>query len=102
MGGVQEPLFDKALLDEQGSPKVQYSARESLTTRELRKKCEKNMWETNWQQPEKKTAWAKREFQETTNVSPALAYQKLGCSRRKFHSEKWTAPAMMVASQAAP
>src|SRR5580658_9401834 len=88
MGCVQEPLFDKALMNGLGSPKFQYSARGSLTTRELRKKCEKNMWETELQQPEKKTAWAKREFQATTDVYPALVYQKLGCSLRKFHDER--------------
>ncbi|HKN24362.1 MAG TPA: hypothetical protein VJX72_05905, partial [Candidatus Acidoferrum sp.] len=40
MGGVQEPLFDKALLEGQGSPKFQYSAGGALTTQELRKKHE--------------------------------------------------------------
>jgi hypothetical protein len=43
MGGVQEPLFYKALLEGQGSPKFQYSASGTLTTQELRKKYEKNM-----------------------------------------------------------
>src|SRR5580693_4085126 len=92
MGGVQEPLFVKALLVEQGSPKVQYSARGSFTTWELRKKSEKMCGKTKLQDREKKTACAKREFQETTNVSPALAYQKLGCLRRKFHAESRSRP----------
>ena len=80
MGGVQEPLFVKALLDELGSPKDQYSARGPLTTWELRKKLEKMCGKSKLQQPEKKTACAEREFQETSNVFAALAYQKLGCS----------------------
>jgi hypothetical protein len=42
MGGVQEPLFYKALLEGQGSPKFQYSARGALTTQELRKKIRNN------------------------------------------------------------
>jgi hypothetical protein len=80
MGGVQETLFDKALLEGQGSPKFQYSARGALTTQELRKKYEKNMWETELQSPEKKTACDKCDSWETTPVLLALAYQKLGCS----------------------
>jgi hypothetical protein len=43
MGGVQETLFDKVLLEGQGSPKFHYSARRALTTRELPKKYEKIM-----------------------------------------------------------
>jgi hypothetical protein len=39
------------------------------------------------QQPEKKTVCAKREFEETSSVFPALAYQKLGCSREKFQAK---------------
>jgi hypothetical protein len=46
MGGVQEPLFDKALLEGQGSPKFHYSARGPLTTQELREKYEKTMGNT--------------------------------------------------------
>jgi hypothetical protein len=41
MGCVQEPLFDKALLEGQGSPKFQYSAREPLKARGLAKKIRK-------------------------------------------------------------
>jgi hypothetical protein len=56
MGGVQEPLFVKALKNELGSPKDQYSARGPLTTWELRIKSEKMCGKTKLQDPEKKTA----------------------------------------------
>jgi hypothetical protein len=86
MGGVQEPLFDKTLLWGQGSPKFQYSARGPLTTHELRKKYEKNMWETELQPAEKTTSCDKRYSWETTTTLLALAYQKLGYSQGKYHA----------------
>ena len=74
----------KLYRDGQGSPKFHYSARGSLTTWELRKKFEKMCGKSKLQEPEKKTACVKRKFQETANVFAALAYQKLGCSLKKF------------------
>lgn len=87
MGDVQETLFDKALLEGQGSPKFHYSAREALAAQDLRKKYEKNMWETEWQSAEKKTACDKRDSGENSIALLALAYQKLGCSQKKYHAE---------------
>jgi phosphatidylinositol kinase/protein kinase (PI-3 family) len=80
MGGVQETLFDKVLLEGQGSPKFQYSASGALTTQELRKNYEKNMWETELQPAEKKTSCDKCISRENTTTLLALAYQKLGSS----------------------
>jgi hypothetical protein len=87
MGGVQEPLFDKALLEGQGSPKFQYSARRPLATEKLRKKYEIFIRESERQSAEKKTACDKRDSRETTTVLLALAYQKLGSSQEKYHVE---------------
>jgi hypothetical protein len=61
MGGVQEPLFYKALLEGQGSPKFQYSAREPFATHELPKKYGKFMRKFGRQSAEKKTACDKRD-----------------------------------------
>jgi hypothetical protein len=61
MGGVQEPLFDKALLDGRGSPKFQYSARRPLAAQKLRKKYKKLMSKSGRQSAEKKTACDKRD-----------------------------------------
>ncbi len=64
----------------QGSPKFQYNARGPLATQELREKHEKNVWETETQSVEKKTACDKRDFGENITALLALVYQKLGCS----------------------
>jgi hypothetical protein len=61
MGGVQETLFDKALLEGQGSPKFHYSARRPLATHELHKKYEKIMGKTELQPAEKKTSCDKHD-----------------------------------------
>jgi hypothetical protein len=46
MGGVQEPLFDKALLEGQGSLKFHYSVRRPFATEKLRKNYKKIMGNT--------------------------------------------------------
>jgi hypothetical protein len=87
MGGVQETLFDKALLEGQGSPKFQYSARRPLATEQLPKKYKIFMRKSERQSAEKKTACDKRDSWETTPMLLALAYQKLGSSQKKYHAE---------------
>jgi hypothetical protein len=80
MDGVQEPLFDKALLEGQGSPKFQYNARGPVATRKPPKKYEKIIGKSGSQSVEKKTGCDKCDSGETTTVLLALPYQKLGCS----------------------
>jgi hypothetical protein len=61
MGGVQEPLFDKALLEGQGSLKFHYSVRRPFATEKLRKNYKKFMRKSGRQSVEKKTACDKRD-----------------------------------------
>jgi hypothetical protein len=99
MGGVQEPLFDKALLDGQGSPKVQYSARRPLATQKLRKIYEKFVRKSGRQSPEKKTACDKRDSCETNPALLALAVPEVGIFTEKISRRNRVAPLQLNSSE---
>jgi hypothetical protein len=93
MGCVQEPLFDSALLDGQGSPKFQYSAREAAAAQNCTKLCEIILWETDAQSAEKKPACDNHDFRETNPVLLALFIPEVGMFKRKISCRIHAAPA---------
>ena len=84
MGCVQETLFDKALLEGQGSLKFHYSARRPLATQKLRKKYEIFIPKFGRQSAEKKTACDNGDLGETNPVLLALAVPEVGMFMRKI------------------
>jgi hypothetical protein len=93
MGGVQEPLFDSALLDGQGSPKFQYSARKAAAAQNCTKLCEIILWETDAQSAEKKPACDNHDFRETNPVLLALFIPEVEMFKRKISCRIHAAPA---------
>jgi hypothetical protein len=92
MGCVQGTLFDKALLEGQGSLKFHYSARRPLATQKLRKKYEIFIPKFGRQSAEKKTACDKRDSWENNTVLLALAVPEVGMFMRKISCRNRVAP----------
>jgi hypothetical protein len=92
MGCVQETLFDKALLEGQGSLKFHYSARRPLATQKLRKKYEIFIPKFGRQSAEKKTACDKRDSWENNTVLLALAVPEVGMFMRKISCRNHPTP----------